>query len=198
MRVALYARTSTTDQDCQNQLRVLREVASRRGWSIIEEYVDHGFSGAKDRSKRPAFGRLCKDAARRKFDMVAAWAIDRLGRSVQHVAAFIVEMDALGIGLYLDQQAIDSSTPTGKAMLQMCAVFGELERALIRERVLAGLARAKERGTRSGRPIGRQPLSQDKVAAVREALARGDGIRAVARAVGISPGSVANIRDAQQ
>jgi DNA invertase Pin-like site-specific DNA recombinase len=113
------------------------------GCDIVHVYKDHGISGAKGRDKRPAFDRLCRDAAKRQFDMVMAWSVDRLGRSLQDLVGFLSELHALKIDLFLHQQGLDTTTPAGKAMFQMMGVFAEFERAMIQERVRAGLARAK-------------------------------------------------------
>jgi DNA invertase Pin-like site-specific DNA recombinase len=121
-------------------------------------------------------------------------ALDRIGRSVQHVSAFLPEMNQLGIAMYFHREAIDSSTPTGRAMLSMCSVFAELERDLIRERTIAGLARARAQGTKSGKAIGRPPLPPETSQAIQAALASGQGVRATARALGVSPASVVRAR----
>jgi DNA invertase Pin-like site-specific DNA recombinase len=151
-QVGIYLRVSTTDQTTDNQRLDLERVASQRGWNIVERYVDHGISGSKGRDKRPAFDKLCKDVTNGKLDLVAAWSIDRLGRSLQHVVTFLNELNAMNVDLYLHQQSVDSSTPAGKAMLSMCAVFAEFERNMIIERVTAGMARAKAQGKVIGRP----------------------------------------------
>jgi DNA invertase Pin-like site-specific DNA recombinase len=144
-RAAICLRVSTQDQTTANQERELREVASRMGCEIVV-YRDHGVSGAKGRDKRPQFDRLCRDATKRQFDVVMAWSVDRLGRSLQDLVGFLNEIHALKIDLYLQQQGIDTTTPAGKAMFQMMGVFAEFERAMIQERVRAGLARAQGRG----------------------------------------------------
>ena len=140
-RAAIYARVSTRNghQDPETQLLALRQVAERAGWQIRGEYVDHGISGAKGRDKRPEFDRLLKDATRRQFDVVMAWSVDRLGRSLQDLVAFLGDLHAQGVDLYLHIQGIDTTTPGGKALFQMMGVFAEFERAMIRERVCAGL-----------------------------------------------------------
>ena len=192
-RVALYTRVSTDRQTTQNQERELREVAERSGWNIVHVYCDEGISGAKGRDKRPAFDRLCKDATRRKFDLVAAWSVDRLGRSLQDLVAFLSELHGSGIDLFLHQQGIDTTTPAGKAMFQMMGVFAEFERAMIRERVNAGLARARSQGTKLGRP--RIDLATET--AIRKALkAGGVGIRKLAVLNNVGTGTVQRIRDA--
>jgi DNA invertase Pin-like site-specific DNA recombinase len=150
-RVGIYIRVSTDGQTTANQRRELEGVAARSGWEVVGFYEDAGVSGAKGRDGRPGFDRLLKDATSRKIDMVAAWSVDRLGRSLQHLVGFLTDLQALGCDLYLHQQALDTSTPSGRAMFQMCGVFAEFERAMIVERVNAGLKRAKAQGVKLGR-----------------------------------------------
>src|SRR5262245_10184686 len=145
-RVAIYTRVSTDGQSVENQRRELLTVTQRRGWEVVQEFSDHGISGAKDRDRRPAFDRMLKGATRREFDMIATWSVDRLGRSLQHLVAFLGEVHASGVDLYLHQQSVDTSTPAGKAMFQMLGVFAEFERAMIVSRVNAGLKRARANG----------------------------------------------------
>ena len=151
---SIYMRVSTTDgQTTENQRMALARVAAHRHWEIVQTYEDAGISGAKGRDQRPAFNQMLKDAVRGRFQVLMVWSIDRLGRSVLHVASAMAEMDAAGVALYSDQQAIDSTSPFGKAMMQMACVFGELEREMIRARVVAGLNRVREQGIkRLGRP----------------------------------------------
>jgi DNA invertase Pin-like site-specific DNA recombinase len=152
VRAAIYLRVSRDDQTTENQRLVLERVAGLRGWTIVQTYEDQGISGAKGRDQRPAFDRVLKDAVRRKFDILMVWSIDRLGRSVLHVANALAELDAAGIRLYYDREGIDSSTPMGRAMIQMASVFGEQERSMLRSRVLAGLDRVRQQGKKLGRP----------------------------------------------
>src|SRR3954471_464438 len=168
-RVALYLRVSTSEQTVENQRRELEQVAERRGWTVAAVYEDAGISGAKGRDKRPGFDQMLKDASRRKFDVVMAWAIDRLGRSLVDLLATIEHLDATGVDLYLDQQNIDTTTPAGKLLFQVTGAFAEFERSMIRQQVNAGLARARAQGKRLGRP----KLSADKEAAVRSLLTAG-------------------------
>ena len=140
---------------------------------LYEQTAAHAFGSAKGREKRPAFDRLCKDAVRRRFDVVMAWSIDRVGRRVKDVATFMAEMEELGVSQYYEKQAIDSSTTYGKGMLHMAAVFAELERDVIRDRVIAGIERAKVRGTKSGRAIGRPRVDLKAEAAIRASLLAG-------------------------
>jgi DNA invertase Pin-like site-specific DNA recombinase len=180
------------DQTTANQERELREIASRMGCDIIHVYKDHGISGAKGREKRPAFDRLCRDAAKRQFDMVMAWSVDRLGRSLQDLVGFLSELHALGIDLFLHQQGLDTTTPAGKALFQMMGVFAEFERAMIQERVRAGLKRAKDEGKRLGRPR----IASDLENAIRAALnkpGRTEGVRKIAARFGVDPGTVQRI-----
>jgi DNA invertase Pin-like site-specific DNA recombinase len=157
------------------------------GCAIAQVYCDHGISGAKGRDKRPAFDRLCRDAARREFDLIMAWSVDRLGRSLQDLIGFLSELHALRLDLYLHQQGLDTATPSGRAMFQMLGVFAEFERAMIAERVRAGLARAKANGTRLGRPR----LSAEIETAIR--LASGS-VREIAARFGVGVGTVARVR----
>ncbi len=190
-RAAIYARVSTTNgQTPSNQIGRLREVAEKAGWEIVEEFVDRGISGAKGRDKRPAFDRLCKAATRREIDVVMAWSVDRLGRSLQDLVAFLGDLQAAGVDLYLDRQGIDTTTPGGKALFQMMGVFAEFERAMIRERINAGLTRARKKGTRLGRPPGASKKRQAKQSQVRKLHMQGHSIRQIARQVGIATGTV--------
>jgi DNA invertase Pin-like site-specific DNA recombinase len=171
--------------------RELRAIAGRAGWNVVKVYRDEGISGAKGRDQRPAFDALCKDAARRQFDMVMAWSVDRLGRSLQDLIGFLSELHALGIDLMLHQQGLDTTTPAGKAMFQMMGVFAEFERAMIRERVKAGLERARAQGKTLGRPT----ISAATDAAIRKALKKGDaGIRKIATTLGVGTGTVQRIK----
>jgi DNA invertase Pin-like site-specific DNA recombinase len=190
-RAAIYARVSTRNghQDPETQLLALRQVAERAGWQVVGEYVDHGVSGAKGRDQRPAFDRLLKDAARRKFDLIMAWSVDRLGRSLQDLVAFLGEVHAQGVDLYLDRQGVDTTTPGGKALFQMMGVFAEFERAMIRERVCAGLDKARAKGTRLGRPQVGVAVED----AIRTARAAGKGQLAIARELGVGVSTVRRV-----
>src|SRR5262245_2335716 len=180
MRAALYLRVSTDEQSTERQERELTEAAARMGHEVVEVYADNGVSGAKGRASRPAFDRLHRDAARRKFDVVMAWSVDRLGRSLQDLVGFLSELHALRIELYLHQQGLDTTTPAGKAMFQMMGVFAEFERAIIVDRVKSGLRLAKLRGTKSGRPIGRPRVPEHTREAIQAAYHDGAiGVRAL-------------------
>lgn len=193
-RVAIYTRVSTDGQTCANQERELRAVAERKDCEIVQVYTDRGISGAKGRDGRPAFDTLCKDAVRREFDIVMAWSVDRLGRSLQDLITFLNEIHAAGVDLYLHQQGLDTSTPAGKAMFGMLGVFAEFERSLIRERVMAGLARAKKYGTKTGNPFGRPKIDAAVEAIIRKSLLKGMGTKATAKAAGVGIGTVLRVR----
>jgi DNA invertase Pin-like site-specific DNA recombinase len=151
-RVAVYARVSTDGQTTENQQRELHVAVERNGWTIAAEYIDHGISGAKGRKDRPQFDALLRAVARKEVDVVAAWSVDRLGRSLQDLVGFLSDLQAKNVDLYLHQQALDTSTPSGKAMFGMLGVFAEFERSIIQGRVRAGLARARAKGKVLGRP----------------------------------------------
>lgn len=173
-RAAIYARVSTGEQTPENQLLRLREAADRAGWAVVGEYVETA-SGAS--RARPGLERMMKDAARRRFDVAMAWDVSRLGRSLRDLVELFETLRCLGCDLYLDQQALDTCTPAGRALLQMSGVFAEFERAMIVERTRAGMARARERGAQIGRP----PASPALVAAIRNLRSRGMGMDAIAR-----------------
>jgi DNA invertase Pin-like site-specific DNA recombinase len=183
-RVGLYARVSTlSGQSPEMQLVELREYAIRRGWQVVEEYVDHGVSGAK--VSRTALNKLMADAKQRQFDVVACWKLDRFGRSVAHVVVALAELEALGIAFVSLKDNLDLGTPSGRFMFQIIAAFAELERAMIQERVRAGLQNAKRRGKRLGRP----PAMVD-MARIARLRAAGASLRAIAGQVGVSVATV--------
>ena len=190
-RVAIYTRISTSDgqQTIDNQLRDLTAAGKRLGWDIVAFYADEGISGAKGRDKRPGLDALLKGIARREFEMVASWSICRLGRSLQHLVSLLGELDARGVDLYLHVQAIDTSTPSGRAMFQMLGVFAEFERAMISERVKSGLARSSKKG-------GRPRLDIDKRRKVERLLNGGMSINQTAKKVRVGVGTVHRIKTA--
>jgi DNA invertase Pin-like site-specific DNA recombinase len=186
-RVAIYTRVSTGGQTTANQLRELRAAADRLGHQVVAEFTDQGISGAKGREGRPGLHKLLEGVTRRDFDKVMAWSVDRLGRSLPHLLTFMGELKAKGVDLYLHQQALDTSTPAGKAMFQMLGVFSEFEREIIRERVSSGLARAKAQGKTLGRPRREEPK---RLAAIRKLRKQKVGINKIARQLGIGVSSV--------
>lgn len=191
-RVAIYARVSTDGQTVENQLRELRTVAKKEGWTVVQEFVDRGISGAKGIEDRPAFKALHQGITRREFDVIMAWSVDRLGRSLQHLVALLSEIHAKHCDLYLHKQGVDTSTPAGKMLFQMLGVFAEFERSMIQERVRAGLARTVAQGTQLGRPR----VGPKKEAEVLSLRSTGMGIKSIAKKVGIGVGTVKRIVDA--
>ena len=180
-RVAFYLRVSTGEQTTANQRRELEAVAAKAGWNVVAVFEDAGISGSKGREQRPGYDALLKAVTRREVDMVAAWSVDCIGRSMPDLVSFLTELHARGADLYLHQQALDTSTPAGRAMFQMMGVFAEFERSIIQERVKAGLARTKATGTKLGRP----KVGGSTEAAIRAARADGKGIQKIARELGV-------------
>lgn len=183
MKVALYARVSTTNgmQDPETQLVALREYCKQRGWDITEEYVDKGVSGAKE--SRPALNRLMLDAKRGRFEVVLVWKLDRFGRSLRHLVNSLAEFEALGIAFVSMTDSLDMTTPQGRLMFGIISAMTEFERALIVERVKAGMRHAKAKGSKIGRP-------QAKIFdldAVRARIAAGELRQDIAKALGVSP-----------
>ena len=151
-RVVIYSRVSTKDQNCENQIQLLKKIVDQNNWELVDTYVDQGISGSKGRESRKEFDRLNKDMIRRKFNRILVWDISRLGRSLQHLVEFLNEVNSIGCNLYIHQSGLDTSTPNGKMMFQMIGVFSEFEREMISERVKLGLERVKSKGQRLGRP----------------------------------------------
>ena len=191
-RVALYVRVSTDHQSVKNQQIELQAVAERHSWQVVTVFKDQGISGAKGRDQRPGLDKLLQAVARKEFDLVATWSVDRLGRSLIDLVGILQEFHVKGVDLYLHQQGLDTSTPSGRAMFQMLGVFAEFERSMIRERVMAGLARAKAEGIRLGRPA---TVADDaaKVQTIRAARAAGKSIRVIAREQGVGIGTVSRL-----
>jgi DNA invertase Pin-like site-specific DNA recombinase len=183
-RIALYARVSTSGghQDPEMQLRELREYAQRRGWQIVETYTDAGVSGSKD--SRPALNRLMADACQRRFDAVLVWKLDRFGRSLRHLVNSLAELEAIGVAFVSLRDSLDLSTPSGRLMFQIIGAMAEFERALIQERVRAGLRNARAKGRRLGRP--RADIDAAQIAELRHS---GASWRTVARALGVGVGT---------
>jgi DNA invertase Pin-like site-specific DNA recombinase len=193
-RAAIYVRVSTDRQTIENQLRELRQIAERRGWEVVHEYHDAGISGAKRRESRPGLDQMLKDAQRRRFDVVMAWAIDRLGRSLIDLLGTIQALETCGVDLYLDQQSIDTTTPAGRLMFQITGAFAEFERSMIRQRVLAGLKRAVEKGLILGRP----KIGAETERRIQAQLRAGKGILATAKTLGVGTGTVHRIARAMR
>ena len=190
MRVALYLRVSTGEQTTENQRRELEAVAAVRGWQIVAVYEDAGISGAKGRDKRPQLDLMLKDAVRGRFDLMACWSVDRLGRSQMDLLTTMQELRAANVEMVFHQQALDTTTPSGRAMFGMLGVFAEFERSMIQSRVNAGLARAKAAGVKLGRPTVAKPIEK----AIRTRLEAGEGVNKIAAALGCGSGTVRRVR----
>jgi DNA invertase Pin-like site-specific DNA recombinase len=203
-RAALYVRVSTDHQTVENQISELRQVAERRGWEVVEIYRDAGISGAKGRDKRPGLDAMLNDASRRKFDVAMVWAIDRLGRSLIDLLGTIQHLEAVGVDLYLDQQHLDTTTPTGKLLFQITGSFAEFERSMIRQRVNAGLAPIKAKIARGEKyeskagvvrsRLGRPGAAPEDVEQAKIRLSAGDGIVRVAKELGLGVGTVHRLK----
>lgn len=191
-RAALYVRVSTADrgQTVENQLQPLQEAAARLDWTIVAVHRDEGISGAKGRDKRPGLDAMLRGVTRGEYDLVAAWSVCRLGRSLPDLIGLLGELQVRGVDLYLHQQALDTGTPSGRALFGMLGVFGEFERAMIRDRVMAGLCRARRDNKRLGRP----PMAPIKIEKIKQALDAGRGIRETARLLKVSAAKVSEIK----
>lgn len=189
MRVAFYLRVSTDGQTTDNQRADLERVARVRRWKVVKVFDDSGVSGAKGREHRQAFDSLLRAATRREFDMVAAWSVDRLGRSLRDLIGFLDEIHGAGVDLYLHQQGLDTSTPAGRAMFAMCGIFAEFERAMIVERVRAGMNRARSQGKHLGRPVTSSATREQILDGARHGLSG----RAIAKRMMLSEATVRRV-----
>ena len=181
-RVAIYARVSTDKQQTSNQVLVLKEIAERSGYNIIQIYEDKGISGSKGREDRPSLNQMMKDATHRKFDMVMCWSIDRLGRSISHLIEIMNELNGLKIDMFFSQQSIDTTQSSGRMLFSIMGAIGEFEKSLIKERVLAGLDRARKNGTKLGRPSNMTDGLKSAILILKD---KGLGVRETCRKLGI-------------
>src|SRR5215469_12581333 len=189
-RAALYLRVSTDGQTVDNQRIALEAICEQRGWRVVDVYSDNGVSGAKGRHQRPGLDTMLKDAARGRFDVVLAWALDRMGRSLIDLLDTLGELDAASVALVLHQQAIDTTTPAGRMFFQVMGAFAEFERGMIRSRVNAGLARARARGVKLGRPR----VSARTETAIKTRLEAGQGMLKVAKVLGVGVSTVQRVK----
>jgi len=206
-RAALYLRVSTDRQTVENQTQALTAIAAHRGWEIVGIYSDKGVSGAKGRKDRPEFDRMLTDASRRKFDVVMAFALDRIGRSLSDLLATLTHLDACKVDLFVDRDTIDTTTPTGKLLFHITGAFAEFERGMIVQRVNAGLDRARKAGVTLGRPrIGADDdkAGAKKVDGIKAALAeskaasargeKGRGLLKIAADFGVGSSTVQRVK----
>jgi len=186
-RCAIYTRVSTLSQTTDNQLIELQKVAELKGYVVTQIFTDEGISGAKGREIRTGFNNIIKSAIKKEFDIILTWSVDRLGRSLQDLVSFLNEIHSVGCDLYIHQSGVDTSTPSGKMMFQMCGVFAEFERGMIRERVISGQQRAKSQGKHIGRPSN---LNEGLTHSIKYMKEQGVGIRKIARELKVGIGTV--------
>jgi len=181
-KVCLYVRVSTQTQTTENQIQALREVAERSGYKIVKIYSDEGISGSKGREDRPALNQMMKDAVNRQFEMVMCWSIDRLGRSITNLIEIMNELNELKIDMFFSQQSIDTQTSSGRMIFGIFSSLASFEREMIRERVMAGLDRARKNGVKLGRPSTVNDGVRNAVLILKD---KGVGVRETCRKLGI-------------
>jgi DNA invertase Pin-like site-specific DNA recombinase len=191
-KAVIYSRVSTNEQTVENQLRVLREVAEKRGLEVVREISDEGISGAKGRNERPGFDELIKGSVKNEWDIILVWDVSRLGRSLKHLVSFLEDIQSAHCDLYIHQSGIDTSTPSGKMMFGMLSVFSEFERSMIRERVIAGQQRAVANGIKLGRKTN---VNDGIITAVYHMRQNNISIKRIAKDLQIGVGTVYKILD---
>ena len=191
-RAVIYSRVSTNEQTVENQLRVLREVAEKRGLEVVREISDEGISGAKGRNERPGFDELIKGSVKNEWDIILVWDVSRLGRSLKHLVSFLEDIQSAHCDMYIHQSGIDTSTASGKMMFGMLSVFSEFERSMIRERVIAGQQRAKAQGKHIGRKTN---VNDGIITAVYHMRQNNVPIKRIAKDLQIGVGTVYKILD---
>ena len=191
-KAVIYSRVSTDKQTVDNQLKVLREVAEKKGLEVVREISDEGISGAKGRDEREGFDELIKGSIQKEWDIILVWDVSRLGRSLQHLVSFLDDIHSANCDLYIHQSGIDTTTASGKMMFQMIALFSEFERSMIRERVIAGQQRAKSEGKHIGR---KSNLTEGVINAVKQLRANNVPIKRIAKDMHIGVGTVYKILD---
>jgi len=192
-RVAIYARVSTTNhgQDAGLQTSEQHQFAEARGWQVFDDYVDQGVSGSKD--SRPELNRLMADARRRKFDIVLVWKLDRFGRSLRHLVNALAEFESLNISFVSLSDNLDLSTASGRLMFNIIGAMAEFERALIQERVKAGIRNARAKGKRIGRPPANVDASQ-----IAQLRAQGLSWKKIAKQMGLGVGTLYRVAPANK
>ncbi|MDB9700212.1 recombinase family protein [Gammaproteobacteria bacterium] len=191
-KAVIYSRVSTNEQTVKNQLKVLRDVAEKRGFEVVREISDEGISGAKGRDERPGFDELIKGSVKNEWDIILVWDVSRLGRSLKHLVSFLEDIQSAHCDMYIHQSGIDTSTASGKMMFGMLSVFSEFERSMIRERVIAGQQRAKSEGKHIGRPTN---VNDGIITAVYQLRQNNVPISRIAKDLQIGVGTVYKILD---
>ena len=194
-KVCIYARNSVSTSNPENQIKELRKIAERFGWNVVREYVDVGISGYKGREDRPQFNEMMKSATRKEIDGVMFWAVDRASRNLTHLVQMMNDLDSKNVGMYFHQQSIDTTTPSGRAMIQMAGVFAEFERSMTRERILASHERAKAEGKRIGRP---SAISDGLIKSIKFMRSKNVGIKRIARELGCGVGTIYKVINSNQ
>ena len=189
-KAVIYSRVSTNDQTVDNQLKILREVAEKKGLEVVQEISDEGISGAKGRDERDGFNELIKGSIQKEWDIILVWDVSRLGRSLQHLVSFLDDIHSAKCDLYIHQSGLDTSTASGKMMFQMIGVFSEFERSMIRERVIAGQQRAKAEGKHIGRKTN---VNEGTLNAVKHLRENNVPIKRIAKDLHIGVGTVYKI-----
>ena len=192
-RCAIYSRCSTSDQTVENQIRELKEIAERKGLIVVSQFSDEAISGSKGRDQRKGFDRLIKGAVRKDFDLILVWSVDRLGRSLQDLVSFLNEIHSVDCDLYIHQSGIDTTTPSGKMMFQMCGFFAEFERGMTSDRVKCGQERAKSQVKHIGRPSSLNEGLSHSIKYMRE---QGVGIRRIATDLKVGVSTVYKVLEA--
>jgi len=190
--VCIYARNSVASGNPENQINELRKVAQRNDWTITKIYKDIGISGTKGREQRPEFDSMLKSAVRKDFDLVMFWAVDRASRNLTHLVQMMSDLESKNVGMYFHQQAIDTTTPSGRAMIQMAGIFATLEASMIRERILASHARARAEGKTIGRP---STISEGLIKSVHYMRKNNVGIKKIAKELSCGVGTVYKVLD---
>ena len=192
-RCAIYSRCSTHDQNVSNQIIELKNIAERKGLTIVSDFSDEGISGSKGRESRTGFDNLIKGAVKKDFDTILVWSVDRLGRSLQDLVSFLNEIHSVDCDLYIHQSGIDTTTPSGKIMFQMCGVFAEFERGMTSDRVKCGQERAKSQVKHIGRPPNLNEGLSHSIKYMRE---QGVGIRRIATDLKVGVSTVYKVLEA--
>ena len=191
-KAVIYSRVSTNEQTVDNQLKVLREVAEKRGLEVVREISDEGISGATGRDARKGFDELIKGSIKNEWDIILVWDVSRLGRSLKHLVSFLEDIQSANCDMYIHQSGIDTSTPSGKMMFGMLSVFSEFERSMIRERVIAGQQRAVANGVKLGRKTN---VNDGIITAVYHMRQNNVPIKRIAKDLQIGVGTVYKILD---
>ena len=192
-RCAIYSRCSTSDQTVENQIRELKEIAERKSLIVVSQFSDEAISGSKGRDQRPGFDNLIKGAVKKDFDTILVWSVDRLGRSLQDLVSFLNEIHSVDCDLYIHQSGIDTTTPSGKMMFQMCGVFAEFERGMTSDRVKCGQERAKSQVKQIGRPSSLNEVLSHSIKYMRK---QGVGIRRIATDLKVGVSTVYKVLEA--